>query len=216
MTRTFATVVLALVLNCCYAQKFTDSLFSTTTFARFNPLGLVDVRDLNISFGVEKRISHKSSVALDGSFIFFSQMFGEKSHYSRGFMFRPAYRFFPAQGKVFIEIEGHYKQVTQKLTDWVGRDVVNDVPTYDEYATFRLRKSVKGAHLKVGRQYYLSKHFWLEVYVGIGVHYRKYKVVDDPRMRYALDNVFLMVTSVDQEVVPALPAGLRLLYRLSK
>jgi len=102
------------------AQKFSDSLYDKTTFLRFNPLGLADFNDVNLSFGVEKKITKKSSVALDASFVFHSQSFRDISNRSRGFILRPAYRFFPSNSKFLLEIQLHYKQVTHRMTDWVG------------------------------------------------------------------------------------------------
>lgn len=199
------------------AQKFSDSLFSTTSFIRFNPLGLVDVNDLNVSFGAEKRFSEKSSVALDLGYIFYDEKFRYQGR-THGIILRPAYRFFPGESLFFVEAELHYKLVTHRITDWVGRGVVNDVPAYFQYTRFRLRKEVLGIHVKAGRQYYLSDKIWLELYLGIGVHFRKYRIANHPDWQYELGGDFPRRATVMNrtDVLPAVPGGVRILYRLSR
>ncbi|MBL7700166.1 MAG: DUF3575 domain-containing protein [Chitinophagaceae bacterium] len=216
MIRTLLLFALASLCNFSYAQKFPDSLSATTSFIRFNPLGLVDLNDMNISLGVEKRITKRSSFAFDAGFIFYSLWMRDQTRRNTGFILRPSYRFFPGKSYLFLEAELHYKQVTHELTDWVGRAAINDVPSYEEFMNFRLKKTAIGSHIKIGRQYNVSDRLWLEIYLGLGVHYRKYKVADDPRMRYIVNDLFFEVNTNDADLLPAVPAGLRLLYRLSR
>lgn len=216
MIRLFATITL--ITACCYccAQKFPDTLSATTTFIRFNPLGFADVDDMNISFGIEKRVTKKSSFGLDLGYIFFSESVNRKSEYTHGFIFRPAYRFFPGKSLFFVEGEFHYKQVTHKMIDWVGRDAVNNVASYEEFATFRLRKVTVGGNVKAGRQYRLSNRFWMELYLGLGLRIREYSIVNEPRSAYQVSNTFAIVSTHDPHLTLAMPAGLRILYRVSK
>lgn len=199
------------------AQKFSDTLYATTAFIRFNPLGLIDVNDLNLSIGVEKRFSAKSSVAFDFAYLIYDVKFRDQGK-TRGIMLRPAYRLFTGESFFFIEGELHYKLVTHRIIDWVGRGVVNNVPSYFEYTRFRLRKEVFGVHLKAGRQYNVSEKIWLEVYLGIGIHFRQYRIANHPDWQYDLGGDFPRQGSVmgKTDVLPAIPAGLRVLYRLSK
>lgn len=214
MIRIFIAVLLCSVPVTLSAQRFPDSLYANTTLLRFNPFALVPLYDLNISFGVEQKISKKSSFALDLGYVPYSEQFSRKR--ANGFVIRPAYRFFPNGNRFFLEAELHYKQVTQKMADWIGRDVVNNVPAYEEYVEFKLRKKVWGAHLKLGRQYYISNRLWLEFYLGFGVHYRRYSVINYPGSQYQIPNVFNFVMTGQTETLAALPAGLRILYRIDK
>ncbi|RYF86911.1 MAG: DUF3575 domain-containing protein [Chitinophagaceae bacterium] len=212
-----AVIMLISFMSALKAQKFPDSLSATTAFARLNPLGLVDISDMNLSVGAEKRFSNRSSVALDVAYIFFSQRFHDRGRTS-GVMLRPAYRFFPGKKYFFLETELQYKLVTHRYTDWVGKDVENGVASYEEYMNFRLRKQVLGVHLKAGRQFNLSDKLWLEIYLGVGVHFRKYRIANHRDWRYVVDDNFSIdpVVTGETDVVAALPAGLRFLYRLSK
>jgi len=82
--------------------------------------------------------------------------------------------------------------------------------------TFPLRKRVIGAHFKAARQYYVSNRFWLEIYLGIGLNFRKYTIANNPRMTYQVNDLFTPIATNRTEAVPALPAGFRILYRLDK
>lgn len=216
--RIFLSVgLLFLVSTGLNAQQFPDSLSATTAFVRFNPLGLADISNMNLSVGAEKRLSKRSSVALDFAYIFYSHRFNDEGN-ARGIMLRPAYRFFPGNGYFFVESELQYKLATHRMVDWVGKGVVNNVASYEEYMQFRLRKQVLGVHVKAGRQYHLTNKLWMEIYLGVGVHFRKYWVANHPDWRYGIDNDFSIEQPFtgDTQVLFALPAGLRFLYRLSK
>lgn len=214
MTKLFVAALLIFSSLTSSAQKFSDSLYAKTSFLRFNAIGLADVTDLNISFGAEKKISKRSSFALDLGYIPYSQLFADKS--VSGFIVRPAYRFFPAESLFLIEVELHFKQVSHDMEDWLGRDIVNGIASYEQYMDFKLRRTVWGAHLKAGRQYYLSNRFWLELYLGLGVHFRRYTIANNRNQQYQVTTNFTIVNTGQTEKLLALPAGVRLLYRLDK
>jgi hypothetical protein len=209
------TALIALAVSTLHAQKFSDTLSRKDAFLRFNPLGLIDANDMNFSIGAEKRIGDKFSVALDVAYIFYSDFFDDEGN-TKGFIIRPAARFFPGGGKFFLETELHYKQSTHRLWDWIGRDAVNNVPAYEQLLSVRLRKKVWGAHIKVGRLIPVTNRLWFELYLGIGPHFRTYQIVDHPEMVYQVNHFFNTVFTGDTEKLVALPAGFRLLYRISE
>lgn len=57
-----------------------------------------------------------------------------------------------------MEAEFHYKYVTYKITDWIGRDVTNGIPAYEEYTTFNFNKRAIGLHVKTGTSANLSRN----------------------------------------------------------
>jgi len=199
-------------------------------YLRHNPLGLIDFLDGNITFGSEYRFNDTWSATLDAGGILYSQYF-PKSKRAIGILLRPGVRLYPGKYKdYFVELQFHYKQVTYNIRDWLDRDVVNGVSTYEELKTFRYRKRAIGVNIMGGMKQYLSKNhrLFIEIYLGPGVHFKNQKLVDEPNARY--DPPFTLFTTDntsnntagnnsnntpgERSVVPALPGGVRLTYRL--
>ena len=204
---------LLLILLCLQAKAQKDTLLKGSTFIRFNAVNLADVVEPNISLGVERRFFKQVSLAFDAGYIFYSQQFHSMGS-SSGFILRSAVRYFPDNNSLYLEGEIHYKQHTHHLHDWVGHDVVEGVPAYQEYKEFRLRKQVAGLHLKVGRLIPVSKKIWLDMYAGIGYHLRKYIIVDHPDFVYSIPLEFNTITTGQKEHLLAIPMGCRIIYRL--
>lgn len=192
-----------------------------TTFFRVNPLGLADLYDHNLSFGIEHRLSSRWAVSLDGAWIFYSDYYTEAKN-AQGMILRPAVRrYFGRSRRFFVEAEFHYKNVFYRIEDWVGRDAVNGVPAYEEYTSFLYRKQVWGFQTKAGIQFRISRNykFWMECYSGIGVRYREQGVYDEPANSvYTRATDFMFGPNLDSPTdwLPALPLGIRFLYRVSK
>ena len=211
--KTLLPVLLLLVCKCAIAQRLSDTLAKGNTFARFNVLNLVDVSEPNISFGAERRISNHISLAMDAGFIVTSQRFNDLGR-SYGFIIRPAVRYFPENSRIFFEAELHYKQHTHHIHDWIGRDISGGVPAYEEYKAFRLRKQVIGMHLKFGRLMPVTNRLWLEFYIGVGPHFRKFTVVEQKDLVYNFELLYENVTTGETENLVAIPMGCRILYRI--
>jgi hypothetical protein len=199
-------------------------------YLRNVPSGLLDFLDGNINLGSEYRFSGTWSATLDAGGIFYSQYF-EKNRRATGFLLRPGVRVYPGKSKdYFVELQLHYKQVMYHIRDWIDRDVVNGVATYEELKTFRYRKRVMGVHIMGGMKKYLgrSHRLFIEVYSGLGVHFKDQYLVNEPNARY--DPPFTLSTTDntanntagntsgnaprEKTVVPAVPGGIRLTYRL--
>jgi hypothetical protein len=209
----FTLVILLMLCSIASAQIRAVPLSKGNIFLRFNILNLADVSEPNISFGAERRISPHVSLAMDAAYIIMSQRFHEKGN-SSGFIVRPAVRYFPDNSKVFLEAELHYKQHTHRIYDWVGRDMVGGVATYQEYKQFKLRKQVMGPHLKFGGLVPVTHRLWLEFYVGVGLHFRRYTVPEEKDFVYTFDQLFEQVSTGQTEKLVAIPMGWRILYRL--
>src|SRR5688572_31195340 len=112
-----------------HAQEEDEAVrIRTDRFLRFNFLGMVDPLDHNFTVGFEQPLSNHLAVAMDAGWIFHSQYFTNATS-SNGILLRPAIRWYPrAEGRGFLEAELHYKMVSYKLEDWIGRDCDNNVP----------------------------------------------------------------------------------------
>jgi hypothetical protein len=199
-------------------------------YLRNVPSGLIDLFDGNINLGSEYRFNHTWSATLDAGGIFYSQYF-EKNKSATGFLLRPGVRVYPGKYKdYFVELQLHYKQVMYHIRDWIDRDVVNDVATYQEFKTFRYRKRVMGVHIMGGMKEYLGRNHRLliEVYLGLGVHFKNQYLINEPNGRYDAPLTMGITNNTtnntagntsnnrpgERSVVPALPGGIRLTYRL--
>jgi hypothetical protein len=211
--KTLFHVILLLVSKCLIAQNFPDTLIKGNTFLRFNVANLADVSEPNISFGFDRRISNHVSLAMDAGYIIMSQRFNDLGR-SSGFIIRPAVRYFPDKGKIFFEAELHYKQHTHHIHDWIGRDIAGGVAAYEEYKEFRLRKQVIGMHLKFGRLMPVTNRLWLEFYIGVGPHFRKFTIVEQKGLVYNFELLYENVTTGETERLVAIPMGCRILYRI--
>ncbi|MEP7257370.1 MAG: DUF3575 domain-containing protein [Flavitalea sp.] len=205
---------LLLFLVSTQAQKTVPYPINSFHFLRFNPLGLLDPVEGNLSFGAEYHLQKSWSVAMDASWIFYSRHFSEAN--ASGFMLRPAIRTYrgPRQNR-FFELEFQYKQVDHHLHDWIGRDFVNGVPSYEELTSFTYRKQVFGFHFKAGSIFPLTKNkrFWMEAYVGLGARYRHFSTVNQPYNTFSpLSDIFEGDFTLGWTA--ALPLGMRLMWRL--
>lgn len=183
-----------------------------TLYLRFNPLGLMDMFDGNVSFGSEYRFNDTWAATLDAGAILYSTYF-LYSKMSTGFLFRPGLRLYPNKYKdFFIDLQLHYKNVTYKIKDWLDKDVVANVPAYEEYKVFRFKKQVMGVHMMAGFRNYMdyNKRFYLEGYIGVGLHYKDEGLHNEPNSQYDLG--LRIRRNTGKYVVPALPAGFRIVY----
>ena len=132
---------------------------------------------------------------------------------------RPALRYYTdTYNRFYIKAELHFKTVTTKLTDWLGKDCVNNVMTYEELTNFKMRKNVIGLNLKIGHQIKLSKNdrLWLESYLGLGIKQRKKFISKEPISCYRFSGIFNRRNTVSniKEVQGSIPAGLRYMIKI--
>lgn len=207
-----------LLLLCC-TQLLSAQDISTsqpTTFIRWNGLGLADMMDINISLGAEHHLKNNWSVAADAAWIVQSRYYRE-AHRTNGFILRSALRrYFKASEHNFAEIELHYKTTYHYMHGWLGRDCVASISSYEEHMPFKLVKQAWGIHVKAGKQYALGKkqRWWLEGYVGPGMHLVIATIANQPNSCYSAEGLIVNNTRPSWQALPALPMGLRLLYRV--
>jgi hypothetical protein len=184
-----------------------------TLYFRFSPLGVIDPFDGNITFGGEYRFNDTWAATLDAGAILYSAYLSNMKN-ATGFMVRPGIRLYPTTYKdFFLDLQVHYKNVTYQVKDWLEKDVVANVSTYEEYKVFRFNKQVIGGHIMAGfRDYFTNnRRFYIEWYLGVGIHHKNESIRNEPNSRYnrgmRLDN-----NRDGKYLVPALPAGVRLVY----
>lgn len=156
-----------------FRNIFVMEPFEKEVTVRFNFLGLLDPSDANISIGGEYLFQSHWSAGADAAYIFSGEYF-RKSRHTRGMIFRPFIRYYPGNRNFFWQGELHYKSATYQILDWIDRDVVNGLPTYQEYTAFNYIKKVYDFHVIAGRRHNLSKNekLKLESYFGLGYRWK--------------------------------------------
>ncbi len=203
------------------AQSYSSRTWRNDTgkvYLRANPLGLTDVFDGNVSFGGEYRLNKSWSVTMDAGYIFYSIYTGNAKRTS-GILLRPGIRKYTSKYRNwFIDLQFHYKSVEYHINDWLGKDVVNDVPTYEEKKVFHYRKRVVGTQILFGGRKALTRNhrLFLEIFGGLGLHYKEEWLPDEANSRYAPTSFNFRSASSDKvnRLLPAFPMGIRFLYAL--
>jgi hypothetical protein len=187
-----------------------------TKLIRFNLLGIMDPAETNLSFGFEYRFRDNWAISSDAAWIFYSANF-EHTRHTNGFIVRPALRYYTGERKrLFLVSELHYKYVVYRIEDWLGRNCVNGTPAFEEYKRFSYRKQVIGLNLKAGYQGRISKsnRIWFELYAGIGLRIKFEDILHENNCCYTNAIGILDENFVNGKVYPAIPVGVRVLYRL--
>lgn len=188
--------------------------FQKEIIARVNFLGAIDAFDHNISLGAEYQFNAKWSAGIDAGYIFESEYITNNKQV-KGIILRPFLRYYlKEKRKGFIEANLHYKNVVYKVEDWIGRDITNGVPSYEEFSIYNFKKRVLGINLVIGNKWNLNKktnNINLEPYVGFGVRVREQNS-DDVSFSFNR-NIFLSDFN-SNSTFPAILLGMRLTFKL--
>lgn len=215
-------LLLLLMAGAGNAQSYSSRTWRNDTgkiYLRANLLGLIDVFDGNASFGAEYRLNRSWSVTMDAGYIFYS-LYNGKAEKASGILLRPAIRKYTSKYRDrFIDLQLHYKNVAYNIYDWLGKDVVNGVPTYEELKVFQYRKRVMGAQILFGGREELTwnHRLFLEVFVGLGLRYKEEWLPKEANSRYDLNNSSYFRNASSEKanhLLPALPIGVRFIYAL--
>lgn len=182
-------------------------------FIRFNPLGVIDLSDFHLSFGVERILKNRFSAGVDAGWIYDSPLF-ERANRSRGFLLHPFMRYYRGPRTFYIESELRYRRVDHQFTDWLWRGVDNDVPSYEEFTSFRFRKQQASLNLKIGRVLPLTadgKLCW-EPYMGMGLQRSKFTIVGEQNSAYTYNNWPWRWSSGEVHYRPSLLFGIRVSF----
>ena len=179
-----------------------------------SPLALADI-DHTLLLTGEYRLKPNLALVTDVGYIFASYYLSNiKSTW--GINFRPSIRYYYGRrNKGYLQAQGFYKMVNYTVNDWLGKDCVNGVPTYEKQQDFIYRKSVTGFHLTAGAVLPLSPtHKWLiDLYAGLGVRHKNHKLVNEPNACYNI-NGGLFDLNRQNNTTLSLPAGVKLTYVL--
>jgi hypothetical protein len=181
-------------------------------YLRFNPLGPLDAWDGNITPGVEYRFNDTWAATLDAGAILYSAYFGHTKATS-GFLLRPGMRVYPGRSKdFFIDMQFHYKDVTYNIKNWLEKDVVANVASYEEHKLFKYKKQVMGGRIMIGIRNYFTGNarFYMEVYAGLGIQYKEEGLHNEPGSRF--NRRWRILNENAKQVLPSFPLGLRFIY----
>jgi len=181
--------------------------------ARFNFTGMLDPYDENASLGGEYKFAAGWSVGGDVAYIF-NSTYVPNVKKTTGYIVRPFIRLYPdTWRRGFIEVQLHYKHASYQLTDWVGKDITNGVPAYEEFTTFYYKKKAWGFHFNAGSWTNLTANnkLRLEVFIGLGMRFKK-QYTDNAL--YTPQKAAFMELYNPHYTTVVLPMGMRLVYDL--
>ena len=185
------------------------------TALSFNPTAIIGV-DYTAMFGVEHRVKNNLGLVLDAGYLFYSTYFEAGTIQStKGFSVRPGIRIYHGkQKKEFFQFQVHYKQANYKLHDWLGKDCVDDVPSYEQLQKFTYRKKTLAFNLMAGEIYRFSDKWFGEIYVGVGVK-MKWQAPTEPNSCFRNDDNEVGFNMYRKHSIgPNIPAGFKLIYKL--
>lgn len=209
------SVLLAAVILPGKAQQFPFKLYDTgKVMLRMNPFALLDPVDQNLSVGGEYRFNATWALTLDAAWIFHSTYYRDIKR-ATGFIVRPGVRAYVGRYKdYFFEFQLHYKNVMYHVEDWLGRDMVNGTPSYEQLTRFRYRRQIAGAQLMGGtRKEIIGNRLYLEFYLGLGLRSKSEGLYHEQNSHYDGPNNSV-AADINGNLVPAVPMGLRLVYRI--
>ncbi len=207
---------------CVYAQKkhqtVNERLFNENkTAISFNPFALAAV-DYTLLVGYERKLSVKFFLGSEAGYIFASSYIGndgQSSNKGTGFIIRPSLRWFAADNnKFYLQPQVFYKQVTHQMHDWLGKDAVNGVPSYEQLQDFKYRRIISGFNLVAGFALPLGQHSrnYIDLYFGLGIRNKKSLVAGEPTSVY--NRAIGIFDPEDDGVFPSVPIGVRFIYAI--
>lgn len=197
-----------------YQPETEKTPFHKDVIVRINFPGLLDFYDQNISLGAEYQFNPQWSAGIDAGYIFQSEYIS-KNKGVKGMILRPFVRYYLKEKRTgFLEANLHYKQVVYKVKDWIGRDVINGVPAYEELSIFDFNKSVFGINLAIGTKWNLDRknnRIKLEPYAGLGARIKRQEAENGS---FTFNNNWLSPDLEPEFSYLAILMGMRLTFKL--
>lgn len=185
----------------------------------FNPFALIEV-DYTALFGYENKLGPKLFLSNEAGYIFASSYIGSRNGNSTtgsGFLLRPSVKWFVSESnRFYLQPQFFYKQVTHNVYDWLGKDAVNGVASYEQLQDFKYRREIFGFNVVSGFVLPLDQRRkgFIDLYFGIGVRDKKDNVVGEPRSVYNIPLDFSTNSDNNKGILPSLPMGVRFIYTL--
>lgn len=180
----------------------------------FNVLPLIDYA---ILLGMEFKIKPKLLLGGEAGYIFNSDYLrtnnGSDTKAS-GFIIRPALKFFMNdRSRSYLQPQFFYKQVTHRVYDWLGKQMVNDVASYEQLQSFKYRRKIVGVNVILGTVLPIKiRNGFFDFYAGLGIRKKTSEIVDEPTSSYQRIPIIGNSNNADDGVFPSLPAGVRFIY----
>ena len=155
---------------------------------------------------------------MEAGWIFYS-LYAQRTRRTNGIILRPSIRWYLSQSEhIFLELQGHYKYVSYDIKDTLSYDASGTTPAYGLDTTFKFNRKVMGVHFMTGIKVPLSnnRRFWMEFYLGIGMHYKWQTYFRHPKSIYRAEdkNRIIRIHDMNGDGGPAFPAGIRFVYQI--
>lgn len=214
------SVLLCICALFCTAQK-TKPYTEVSNAVSFNPFALAEI-DFTALAGYEQKVKERLFVTCEAGYIFASAYITDQSETNNskasGFLIRPALKYFVnSNNKFYVQPQIFYKQVTHSLYDWLGKDVVAGVPSYEELQHFKYRRKIFGANAIVGFALPLDKHRkgYIDFYMGLGLRRKINTVLNEPNSLYQRRSMRPLDGGPGSEgTLPSVPLGIRFIYAI--
>jgi hypothetical protein len=182
------------------------------TAINVSPFALAQV-DNTVMAGIEYRLRNNITLVGDAGYIFYSKYFSESKGAS-GFIIRPGIRFYlNKRNNFYVEPQIFYKQVSNKMHDWLEKEVVNGVSAYQQLQDFRYKRQVMGSNFLIGGIFPFSGNKgYIDIYLGIGIRYKSNSIVGEPHSVYRRDGMISIYS--DNITLPSVPGGVRIAFIL--
>lgn len=179
--------VLCLLVSVRASAQIKVTNLTYTKAVNVSPISLADM-DNTAMVGGEYRFKNHLSVLADVGYVFYTSYI-EEAKKTRGFNIRPAIRIYYGRSMArYFQVQAGYKHVNYSVHDWVNKEVVNGVPSYQQQQDFTYRKQVAALSFMIGRMILLGSDDWFaDVYMGLGLRYRKLGVAGEEDFSYTLD-----------------------------
>ena len=197
------------------AQKNQSILHHQKAFT-FNVLPLLLI-DHTILPGIEFKIRPKLLLTGEAGYIFASEYLrtnnGNDTKAS-GFIIRPALKFFMNdRSRAYLQPQFFYKQVTHQVYDWLGKEMVNNVASYEQLQNFKYRRKIAGFNIILGTVLPIKmRNSFFDLYAGLGIRKKTSMVVGEHTSSYQRIPIIGNSNNADEGVFPSLPAGVRFIY----
>jgi hypothetical protein len=192
---------------------------------RWQPFGLINSFDMNLTLGTEYIYAERKGISADLGYIFASTYGNNGGTASlrpaTGGIFRLGHRWYMGKrSPQFIETEAGLKLARYRSEEtWVGRGVVAGVPAFQELMIYSSRKEVYTLNVKYGFRvdFGPKSPISMEMLMGLGVRYRNFQpnLPEDaeviiPRGGFINFNVF----DYGSRWMPDFPIWIRVTYKL--
>jgi len=210
MKKLFLPLLTCAVLSAASQSK--QVVYNYGTAISFNPTVLIGT-DYTVMLGAEHRLKNNLAVVLDAGYVFHSAYFNRDVIKSTsGFSVRPGIKIYTKENKRFyLQLGVFYKQVDYKIYDWLGKDCVNEIPTYEQLQNFTYRKKSVSFNVMGGWNFRISDIILLELYTGMGVKIKNQKPTEEGSCYRNNDPVGFGNIFTEHLVTPSLPFGIKIL-----